>query len=95
VNEPARLSIGFPRMHKEPGERRDFLPPLVGLLAELGAEVYVEAGIGSGMGYSDSDYSSISQQSTSRTRTPPTTRTWSSSSGRPRAGTSACTAAPS
>ena len=61
MNEPARLSIGFPRMHKEPGERRDFLPPLVGLLAELGAEVYVEAGIGSGMGYSDSDYSSISQ----------------------------------
>ncbi len=60
MNESGRLSIGLPRMHKEPGERRDFLPPLVGLLAGLGAEVFVESGIGSGMGYSDTDYSSIS-----------------------------------
>jgi alanine dehydrogenase len=51
-----RMTIGFPRMHKEPGERRDFLPPLVGLLTALGAEVYVESGIGSAMGYSDEDY---------------------------------------
>jgi len=43
-------------MHKEPGERRDFLPPLIGMLAGLGAEVYVETGIGSGMGYTDIDY---------------------------------------
>ncbi len=50
------MTIGFPRMHKEPGERRDFLPPLIGMLAGLGAEVYVESGIGSGMGYSDLDY---------------------------------------
>ena len=57
-----RVTIGFPRMHKEPGERRDFLPPLIGLLAGLGAEVYVESGIGSAMGYSDSDYTSISPQ---------------------------------
>ena len=57
-----RITIGFPRMHKEPGERRDFLPPLIGLLAGLGAEVYVESGIGSAMGYSDSDYTSISPQ---------------------------------
>jgi alanine dehydrogenase len=49
-------------MHKEPGERRDFLPPLIGLLAGLGAEVYVESGIGSAMGYSDADYTSISPQ---------------------------------
>ena len=45
-----RITIGFPRMHKEPGERRDFLPPLIGLLAGLGAEVYVASGIGSAMG---------------------------------------------
>jgi alanine dehydrogenase len=50
------MTIGFPRMHKEPGERRDFLPPLIGLLTALGAEVYVESGIGSGMGYGDEDY---------------------------------------
>ena len=55
-----RPTIGFPRMHKEAGERRDFLPPLIGLLAGLGAEVFVESGIGSGMGYSDVDYTSIS-----------------------------------
>ncbi len=53
---PQPLTIGFPRMHKEPSERRDFLPPLVGLLSGMGAEVYVESGIGSGMGYSDEDY---------------------------------------
>jgi alanine dehydrogenase len=57
-----RITIGFPRMHKEPGERRDFLPPLIGLLAGLGAEVYVESGIGSAMGYADTDYTSISPQ---------------------------------
>jgi len=55
-----RLTIGFPRMRKEPNERRDFLPPLVGLLTALGAEVYVETGIGSGMGYSDVDYTALS-----------------------------------
>lgn len=49
-------TIGFPRMHKESSERRDFLPPLVGLLASKGAEVYLEHGIGSDMGYSDADY---------------------------------------
>ena len=31
--ESGRITIGFPRMHKEPGEHRDFLPPLIGLLA--------------------------------------------------------------
>jgi len=50
------ITIGFPRMHKEPGEGRDFLPPLIGMLAGLGAEVFVESGIGSGMGYTDIDY---------------------------------------
>ena len=55
-----RLTIGFPRMHKEPNERRDFLPPLVGLLTALGVEVYVETGIGSGMGYVDDDYLALS-----------------------------------
>lgn len=55
-----RLTIGFPRMHKESGERRDFLPPLIGLLTALGAEVYVESGIGSAMGYSDMDFTALS-----------------------------------
>lgn len=55
-----RITVGFPRMHREPSERRDFLPPLIGLLAANGAEVHVESGIGSGMGYTDADYTSIS-----------------------------------
>jgi alanine dehydrogenase len=54
------VTVGFPRMHKEPSERRDFLPPLIGLLVANGAEVHVESGIGSGMGYSDLDYSMLS-----------------------------------
>ena len=56
-----RLTIGFPRMHKEPGERRDFLPPLVGLLDGAAAPRSSSSpGIGSGMGYSDVDYTALS-----------------------------------
>ena len=40
------LTIGFPRMYNEPGERRAFLPPLVGLLASMDVDVFVEAGGG-------------------------------------------------
>ena len=54
------LSFGFPRMYNEPGERRAFLPPLMGLLAATQADVYVEAGAGSGMGISDDDYRAVS-----------------------------------
>ncbi len=55
-DDPRSLTFGFPRMHKEPGERRDFLPPLVHQVAGLGCEVFVEDGIGSAMGYSNEDY---------------------------------------
>jgi alanine dehydrogenase len=54
------LTFGFPRMYNEPGERRAFLPPLMGLLAETGADVCVEAGSGLGMGISDDDYGAVS-----------------------------------
>jgi alanine dehydrogenase len=53
-------TFGFPRMHMEMGERRDFLPPLVASLAQLGIRVVVERGIGSDMGLCDEDYTSIS-----------------------------------
>jgi alanine dehydrogenase len=56
------LMFGFPRMHKEEGERRDFLPPLVGTLARLGCAVAVESGIGSAMGYRDRDYVDMSPE---------------------------------
>ncbi len=54
------LTFGLPRMHKERGEKRDFLPDLVRRVVELGAEVYVESGIGSGMGLTDADYAAVS-----------------------------------
>ncbi len=50
------LTLGLPRMHKERGERRDFLPGLVRRMTEMGVEVHVESGIGSGMGLTDADY---------------------------------------
>ena len=53
-------TFGFPRMHKESGERRDFLPPLIATLAGVGMPVVVEAGIGSGMGLCDADYTRTS-----------------------------------
>jgi alanine dehydrogenase len=55
-----QVTVGFPRMHREASERRDFLPPLVGLLVANGAEVFLETGIGSGMGYTDTDYTAMS-----------------------------------
>ncbi len=47
-------------MYNEPGERRAFLPPLIGLLANMDVDVFVEAGSGTGMGYSDDDYRATS-----------------------------------
>jgi alanine dehydrogenase len=49
-------TIGFPRMHKEAGERRDFLPALVSTITATGTTVVVESGIGSGMSLRDGDY---------------------------------------
>jgi len=50
-------TVGLPRMHKEAGERRDFLPALVRSLAAFGAErILLEEGYGSGMGLSVADY---------------------------------------
>ena len=50
------LTIGFPRMYNEPGERRAFLPPLIGVLANMDVDVYVETGSGAGMDYPDERY---------------------------------------
>lgn len=61
-NGHGRLTVGFPRMRKEPGERRDFLPPLLGKLIHRGAEIVVERGIGSGMGYRDPDYAGLDRR---------------------------------
>ena len=52
-------SVGLPRMHREAGERRDFLPDLVASIADLGGRIVVETGVGAGIGYSDADYLSV------------------------------------
>jgi len=51
-----RMSVGFPRMHKERGERRDFLPTFVRRISELGVPVILEQGYGSGMDISTRSY---------------------------------------
>jgi alanine dehydrogenase len=47
-------------MYNEPGEKRAFLPPLIGLLAETGCDVHVESGYGTAMGYGDDAYLALS-----------------------------------
>ena len=49
-------TIGFPRMMKEPGEKRVFLPEFVQYVTRLGAIVYIEEGYGSRSGHSYDEY---------------------------------------
>ena len=55
-------TIGFPRMMKESGEKRVFLPEFIQKLAALGLDIYIEEGYGSRSGFTFDDY----QQATSR-----------------------------
>lgn len=48
--------IGFPRMHKEPGEKRDFLPNFVSKIARRTTDIFLEYGYGSELGYRERDY---------------------------------------
>lgn len=50
------VALGLPRMHKEPGERRDFLPTFVHRVARLGVEIVLEHGYGSGMDIAEDAY---------------------------------------
>lgn len=53
-------SIGFPRMHKEKGEKRDFLPKLFSDLKKLeGVEIFLEKGYGEAMGFTAEDYTAV------------------------------------
>lgn len=51
-----RSTIGFPRMMKEAGEKRVFLPEFMEFLTERGASVFVEEGYGSRSGYTVDDF---------------------------------------
>lgn len=50
-----RITIGLPRINKEPAERRFFLPEFVQYLSRF-ANVYLEEGYGSRSGYSFNDF---------------------------------------
>lgn len=54
-----KMIIGFPRLHKEPGERRDFLPHFFAKLHSLGAEIMLEYSYGAEMGLSEVDYRNV------------------------------------
>ena len=49
-------TIGFPRMHKETNERRDFLPSFFGVLKKEKVEIFLEDEYGSALGYTKEDY---------------------------------------
>ena len=43
-------------MRFEQGERRDWLPSFVRAASHLGLDIFIESGLGSGMGFTDTDY---------------------------------------
>ena len=49
-------TVGFPRMMKEAGEKRVFLPEFVQFIADQGLTVYIEYGYGSRTGHTFDDY---------------------------------------
>ena len=49
-------NIGFPRMMKEAGEKRVFLPEFMQYLTNLGFEIHIEEGYGSRSGFTFDDY---------------------------------------
>jgi alanine dehydrogenase len=56
MNMKTPQTIGFPRMKKESGEKRVFLPEFIQYLTTLGVTVYLEEGYGSRSGYTFDDY---------------------------------------
>jgi alanine dehydrogenase len=62
------ISIGLARMHKEPGDRRDFLPNFVSRLENYGANVVLEYGYGVGLSLVEEDYKSIAPSLTFASR---------------------------
>lgn len=60
TNNTNGLNFGFPRIHAERGEKRAFLPELIGLIAKLGVQVALEEGYGASLGFSEEAYRSVS-----------------------------------
>lgn len=55
-------SIGFPMMHKEVNERRDFLPQFFNMLSKENLDFYLEEGYGSGMNFTHEDYTNMNNK---------------------------------
>ncbi len=51
----SQISVGFPRMRKEPGEKRVFLPDFIQMLTRF-ADVFLSEGYGSRLGFSFDDF---------------------------------------
>ena len=51
-----KVSIGFPAMRVESGEKRVFLPDFIGKLSQIGFKVAIEKGYGSSLNFSFEDY---------------------------------------
>ena len=51
-----RISIGFPLMREEPGEKRVFLPDFIQKLTEIGFEIFIEEGYGNSLDFYFDDY---------------------------------------
>ncbi|MBU3144241.1 alanine dehydrogenase [Clostridium sp. CF012] len=49
-------TMGFPRMHKEVNERRDFLPSFFDMFKNERVQIFLEQGYGSALGYTKEDY---------------------------------------
>jgi alanine dehydrogenase len=49
-------TMGFPRMHKEINEKRDFLPSFFDMLKKEKVRIFLEEGYGSDLGYTREDY---------------------------------------
>ena len=55
-------TAGFPRMMKEPGELRVFLPEFISYLTTFGVDVFIEEGYGSRSGYTFDVYKQANEQ---------------------------------
>ncbi len=56
------VSVGFPLIHEEPGEKRAFLPPFIQQLTRIGFNIYLEKGYGEQLDFKFEDYQAESPQ---------------------------------
>ncbi|MDO9546329.1 MAG: hypothetical protein Q7J07_06220 [Pelolinea sp.] len=57
-----KVTIGFPIMREEPGEKRVFLPDFMRKLTEIGFEVFIEEGYGNSLDFYFDDYKNDNSQ---------------------------------